>query len=184
MRHLCMFGQTGTVVAGAVKAPADTSALTALYRENLNGLIRMAVLLVGDEASAEDVVQDVFVRLQRSMPDLRDETKLLAYVRSAVLNGCRSVLRRRKLAFLRERAAPAAEIWSAESEAILGEDRREVLRALTRLPGRQREALVLRYYIDLADEEIAEAMGIRASTARSTLARALQALARELGEQR
>jgi RNA polymerase sigma factor (sigma-70 family) len=67
---------------------------------------------------------------------------------------------------------------------MLGEDRRELLEALSRLPRRQREAVVLRYYIDLPDEEIARTMGIRASTVRSTMARALDALAREMGEKR
>jgi RNA polymerase sigma factor (sigma-70 family) len=72
---------------------------------------------------------------------------------------------------------------SAEAAALSGEDRRAVLSALRRLPGRQREVLVLRYYLDLPEPEIASAMGIGPSTVRSTAHRALAALARLLEEQ-
>jgi DNA-directed RNA polymerase specialized sigma24 family protein len=75
---------------------AGRAALTDLYQAHQVGLIRMAVLLVGDEATAEDVVQDVFLRMQDKLPKLDDESKLLAYVRASVLNGCRMSLRRRK----------------------------------------------------------------------------------------
>ncbi|MEU5877562.1 sigma-70 family RNA polymerase sigma factor [Spirillospora sp. NPDC047279] len=158
------------------------SALTSLYREQRGGLIRLAVLLVGDEATAEDVVQDVFLRLQDRAPRLDDEGKLLAYVRAAVLNGCRMTLRRRKRMW--QRTEPhQPPVWSAESAAMLSEDRREVMLALQRLPRRQREALVLRFYLELSDDEVSEVMGIRPGTVRSTMARALAALARELGEE-
>ncbi|WP_245667376.1 RNA polymerase sigma factor [Actinomadura macra] len=156
--------------------------LVALYEEHQTGLVRMAVLLVGDEATAEDVVQDVFLRMQDKAPKLDDESKLLAYVRAAVLNGCRMTLRRRKMVW-RHTEPHEPPVWSAESAALAGEDRREVMAALRRLPRRQREALVLRYYLDLSDAEVAEAMGIRPGTVRSTMVRALAALTRELGEE-
>ncbi|MES9535956.1 sigma-70 family RNA polymerase sigma factor [Actinomadura sp. NPDC000600] len=159
-----------------------TRDLVALYEEHQLRLVRMAVLLVGDEATAEDVVQDVFLRLQDRSPRLDDEGKLLAYVRAAVLNGCRMVLRRRRMMW-RHTEPYEPPVWSAESAAMLGEDRREVMRALQRLPRRQREAVVLRYYLDLGDDEVSAAMGIRPATVRSTMARALAALARELGEE-
>ncbi|TDD85632.1 SigE family RNA polymerase sigma factor [Actinomadura rubrisoli] len=159
-----------------------TRDLVALYQEHQTGLVRMAVLLVGDEATAEDVVQDVFLRMQDRPPRLDDEGKLLAYVRAAVLNGCRMTLRRRRVMW-RYTEPHEPPIWSAESAVLLGEDRREVMRALRRLPRRQREALVLRYYLDLSDDEVSAAMGIRPGTVRSTMARALGALARELGEE-
>ncbi|GAB2830542.1 SigE family RNA polymerase sigma factor [Actinocorallia aurea] len=166
------------VVRWAAAVP-ERERLPAFYREQQTGLVRLAMMLVGDEVTAEDVVQDVFVRLHRSAPVLRDEAKLLAYVRAAVLNGCRSVLRRRRLA---RRHAEWYEppVWSAESEAMLGEDHRAVMRALHRLPRRKREVLVLRFYADLSDEEIAVALRVRPSTVRSTLSRALSALEREL----
>ncbi|WP_231515382.1 sigma-70 family RNA polymerase sigma factor [Herbidospora cretacea] len=150
-------------------------ALVTLYRDNRLELIRLALLLVGDRETAEDVVQDVFARLHGRRPGVLT----LAYVRSSVLNGARSALRRRRVALHKPPPAPTpAE--SAEAAALLGETRQEVLTAVTRLPARQRETLVLRYYLDLSDAEIADVTGLRQSTVRSTVMRALNRLEREL----
>lgn len=149
--------------------------LVALYRDNRLDLIRLALLLVGDRETAEDVVQDVFARLHGSRPG----TLTLAYVRTSVLNGARSALRRRRVAIHRPPPPPVPED-SAEAAVLLGETRQEVLTALNRLPARQRETLVLRYYLDLSDGEIAEVTGLRQSTVRSTVMRALIRLEREL----
>ncbi|MFG1865234.1 sigma-70 family RNA polymerase sigma factor [Microbispora bryophytorum] len=161
----------------APPAPPPRADLAGLYREHRVGLVRLAVLLVGDLETAEDVVQDVFARLHsRRPPDLT-----LAYLRTCVLNGSRSVLRRRAVMLRRtQRVTDLAD--SAETAVLIGESRRQVLMALARLPRRQREALVLRYYLDLADCEIALVMGVGQSTVRSTTARALARLLRELGE--
>ncbi|GAA0993636.1 SigE family RNA polymerase sigma factor [Acrocarpospora macrocephala] len=161
-----------------VRASVDVAAIFAAHQL---GLVRLALMMVGDRATAEDVVQEAFARTHAGRKRLRDPDRALAYVRSAVLNGCRSVLRRRVTAV--RRAVPyEPPVWSAESAALVGEDRREVLVALRGLPRRQREALILRYYLELSDLEIAETMGIGASTARSTIARGLAALGRVLGE--
>ncbi|WP_223166660.1 SigE family RNA polymerase sigma factor [Nonomuraea sp. SYSU D8015] len=155
--------------------------VAAIFAEHHVGLVRLALIMVGDRATAEDVVQEAFARTHAGWGRLRDGDKALAYVRSAVLNGCRSVLRRRATVF--RRAVPyEPPVWSAESAALVGEERREVLLALRRLPRRQREALILRYYLDLTDQEIADTMGIGAGTVRSTIARGLAALGRALGE--
>lgn len=160
-------------------APSAAGSVVALYREHHAGLVRLAVMLVGDQATAEDVVQDVFLRLHRGLPRLRDDGNLLAYTRAAVLNASRTALRRRKLAFrLIQPYEPPA--WSAEAAALVSEERRGVLQALHRLPARRREALILRYYLDLDDAEIGLIMGVRPGTVRSTLSRALKALEREL----
>lgn len=156
--------------------------VAAIFAEHQAGLVRLALIMVGDRASAEDVVQEAFARTHAGRGRLRDPDRALAYVRSAVLNGCRSVLRRRATVF--RRPVPyEPPVWSAESAALVGEDRREVLRALGALPRRQREALTLRYYFELADQEIAETMRISASTVRSTIARGLAALGRALEEE-
>lgn len=149
--------------------------LVTLYRENRLDLIRLALLLVGDRETAEDIVQDVFARLHGRRPGVLT----LAYVRSSVLNGARSALRRRRVAL---HTPPPALVpaESAEAAALLGETRQEVLTAVTRLPARQRETLVLRYYLDLSDAEIADVTGLRQSTVRSTVMRALNRLEREL----
>lgn len=169
------------LVATGEPVPRVRVDVAAIFAAHHAGLVRLALMMVGDLPTAEDVVQEAFERTHAGRRRLRDPSKALTYVRSAVLNGCRSVLRRRMTAF--RRAVPyEPPIWSAESAVMVGEDRREVLAALQRLPRRQREALILRYYLDLSDREIAEVMGIGASTARSTIARGLTALGRELGE--
>jgi RNA polymerase sigma-70 factor (sigma-E family) len=165
----------------------DAGAIAALFRDHHAELVRLALLMVKDLPTAEDVVQDVYISLHRRNRAQAVDTPL-PYVRAAVLNGCRSVLRRRGIA---RRVGLTYRAWtgdgttalaSAESEVILSEDRRQVLGALTRLPRRRREVLVLRYYLGLSEAEIAAVLGISAGTVKSTAARALAALARDLGE--
>ena len=172
-------------------ASLDSAAIAALFRDHHAELVRLALLMVGDLPTAEDVVQDVYMSLhRRNRAPGRAQTveAPLPYVRAAVLNGCRSALRRRGIARrvgLAHRASLNDETTvraSAESEVILSEDRRQVLSALARLPRRRREVLVLRYYLGLSEAEIAAVLGISAGTVKSTAARALAALARDLGE--
>ncbi len=134
--------------------------------------------------AAEDVVQEAFIGLYRRWDKLTQTDKALQYVRSSVLNGCRSELR--ALARSRRRPVPAlpGSAASAEQDVLLSEEHREVLDALRQLPDRQREALVLRYFLDLPEPEIARSMGISQGTVKSTTSRALAALARLLGENR
>jgi RNA polymerase sigma-70 factor (sigma-E family) len=165
-------------VEAEVQDRAQT-AVTALYRAHSLGLIRLALIMVGDRPTAEDVVQDAFLGLHRRWSHLSDQEKALTYVRSAVLNNCRSVLRRRRLPLRGHHEPPA---WSAEAAALVGEERREVLTALQRLPSRQRESLVLRYFCELSEEEIATTMGVSRGTVKSTTSRAIAALGRILAE--
>ncbi|MFF3667823.1 RNA polymerase sigma factor [Microtetraspora malaysiensis] len=160
--------------------PGAEPALAGLYREHWLALVRLAVLLVGDRESAEDVVQDVFARLHGKRPDVLT----LPYIRTCVLNAARSVLRRRGVmarGSLKLGSPGDQPVDSAETATLLGESRQEILAALGRLPRRQREVLVLRYYVDLSDADIAQMTHIRQSTVRSTVARALARLERELG---
>ena len=150
------------------------AAVGALYRAQAVGLIRLAYLMLGDRAAAEDVVQDAFFGLYRNWGRLADPSGALPYVRSSVLNGCRSALRRRALGHRVTMYQPPT--GSAEAAVLSREERQEVLRAVRRLPDRQREALVLRFYLDLPDPEIARVMGIRPGTVRSATHRALKAL--------
>jgi RNA polymerase sigma-70 factor (sigma-E family) len=136
--------------------------------------------MLGDRAAAEDVVQEAFCGLYRRWHKLTDTDKALSYVRSAVINGCRSSLRRRRIA-PGLRWEPPGE--SAESAALVSEEHRQLLLAMRRLPNRQREALVLRFYLDLGEEEIATSMRVTRGTVKSTTSRALAALGRILGEQ-
>lgn len=163
--------------AGAAGRAAADRAVTALWHEHALGLTRLAMVLVGDRESAEDVVQDAFFGLHRRFHTLDDPDRAISYLRSSVLNRARSVLRRRRLPgfFARSWDPPA---WSAESEVVLSSERQGVLRALHRLPRRQREALLLRYYADLSEEETAKAMGVSRGTVKSTTSRGLDALGR------
>jgi RNA polymerase sigma-70 factor (sigma-E family) len=159
-----------------IAAQAPTDAVTELYRVHALGLIRLAVVMLGDRPAAEDVVQEAFCGLYRRWHSLSDTGKALSYVRSSVINGCRTVLRRR----LRQGGAdpstadPAGE--SAEAVALVGEEHRQVLTAIRRLPSRQREVLILRFYLDLDEAETAVSMRISRGTVKSTTWRALAAL--------
>jgi RNA polymerase sigma-70 factor (sigma-E family) len=168
--------------AGRPPGENDRDLVSGLYQAHALALVRMAKLLVGDRASAEDVVQDVFLNLHRRLPGLSDRDQMLPYLRAAVVNQSRSLLRKRRRALLRraQHEPPAA---SAEAAAMLGEDRRAVLGAVARLPRRAREVLILRYYLGLPDDEIAGTLGVSAGTVRSTASRAIAALARELKEE-
>jgi RNA polymerase sigma-70 factor (sigma-E family) len=158
---------------------AVQAAVTAVYQAHALGLVRLAHVMLGDRAAAEDVVQEAFCGLYRRWDRLAGPDKALVYVRSSVLNGCRSALRRKSRSEMSGLGQPPAV--SAESAVLAGEERRQVMRLLRRLPDRQREVLVLRFYLELSDAEIARQLGIRPGTVRSTTSRALAALARALG---
>jgi RNA polymerase sigma-70 factor (sigma-E family) len=168
-------GGGGTATTGDA-----TSGVTALYQAHAVGLIRLAIVMLGERTAAEDVVQDAFFGLYRHWDRLTDTANALSYARSAVLNGCRNVLRVRSRPARLEAVAVAGE--SAEAATLVGEEHQEVLTAIRALPDRQREALVLRYYLDLSEEETARAMGISRGTVKSTTSRAVAALARLLKE--
>jgi RNA polymerase sigma-70 factor (sigma-E family) len=160
---------------------AEGDLVSGLFRTHGLALVRVATLLLGDRQSAEDVVQDAFFGLYRGLPGMRDRSKALPYLRASVINGSRSVLRARKRALMR-RIQHDPPVWSAESAAMAGEDRKELLAAVATLPRRAREVLALRYYLDLPDTEIAAALGVSRATVSSTASRALAKLARELKE--
>ena len=155
--------------------------VSALYQAHALALVKLAVLMTGDQSTAEDVVQDAFLGLYRRWQALHDADKALSYLRSSVLNGCRSVhrVRFRRQAVLLD---PPGEADSAEAEALLGEAHREVIVALRRLAPRQREAVVLRYYLDMTEDQAAQSMGVSRGTVKSATHRGLAALARLLKE--
>jgi RNA polymerase sigma-70 factor (sigma-E family) len=183
----------GATEAGAVRGPLGGSGrddtvppgqdgtaptVTELFREHHLELVRLALVMVQDLATAEDVVQDAFERLHRRWRSLREPESSLAYVRSSVLNGCRSVHRRAAVA--RKHAPRLAE--PAQAAGPDETDRGEMLAALRHLPRRQREVLVLRYYLDLDIDEVAGTLRISPGTVRSTTFRGLANLARVLQE--
>jgi RNA polymerase sigma-70 factor (sigma-E family) len=158
---------------------AAEAAVTALYTEHAPGLTRLAQVMLGDQAAAEDVVQEAFTGLFRRWAFLDDTAKAPAYLRSAVLNGCRNLARRSAPLI----PAPPAAADGADVALLAAEERRAVLAALRALPARQREALVLRYFLDLPDAEIARSMDVRPGTVRSAVHRGLAALERVMREE-
>lgn len=168
----------GTGVGQARDRSVD---ITELYAAHRLALVRLAILLVDDLASAEDVVQDAFAALARRPDAVRDGSKALAYLRVSVVNTARSALRRRRTA---RAYTPPHEAGppSPEESAVLAEEHREVIVALQRLAPRQREVLVLRYWSNLSEAEIAQTLGISQGTVKSTASRALDALQKTLQE--
>jgi RNA polymerase sigma-70 factor (sigma-E family) len=157
-------------------------AVTELYSLHYPALVRLAVLLVRDIPTAEDVVQDSFVAMHDGWQRLRDTENAAAYLRRAVVNRSRSVLRHRAVVdkYLQ---MPPPDMPSAEHGALVRLERSSVVAALRKLPGRQREATVLRYYAGFSEAEVAAAMGISRGAVKSHTARAMAALRAEL-EQR
>ena len=171
---------TETLVAnaalGAVSADWDADrAVTVLYAAHYRSLVRLAALLLRDTATAEEVVQDSFVAMHDGWRRLRDNDKALSYLRQSVVNRSRSVLRHRVVVD-RNAPKPPPDMPSAEQGAITLLERSAVVTALRTLPPRQREALVLRFYGDLSEAQIAAVMGISKGAVKSHTARAMTAL--------
>ena len=175
-------GAAGTPPASDARASNARQQVSALYAEHALPLVKLAILMTGEQETAEDVVQDAFLALYRRWPSLRDTGSAVGYLRSTVLNGCRMIhrVRHRRRGVVLDPASPAA---SAEAEAMIGEAHREVLAALRRLPPRQREAVVLRYHLDMTEQQAAEAMGVSRGTVKSATSRGIAALARMLKEE-
>jgi RNA polymerase sigma-70 factor (sigma-E family) len=130
---------------------------------------------LGDPHHAEEVVQDAFVAMHSAWHRLDDPDKALAYLRQAVVNRSRSALRRRVVA-AKYQPAPMPDEPSAEHGALAAVERIEVMRALRQLPRRQRETLILRYYADLSEAQIAETLGISQGAVKSHASRGIAAL--------
>ena len=178
----------GTAVSRASAPGGHGEAdIVAQFRARHLELVKLAALLLGDSAAAEDVVQDVFTRVWAGRDRLAAASFSAPYLYRAVVNGCRSVHRRRRVALLFGASAEAALLSepgaSAEEAVLRADEDRRVLRALAALPRRQRETLILRYYQRLSEAEIADAMRISRGTVKSTTARGLASLGRRLRQE-
>jgi RNA polymerase sigma-70 factor (ECF subfamily) len=151
-----------------------------LFDEHADRLVGLACLLLRDRADAEDVVQEAFLRLQRHSSTIQSAAREAAYLRSIVLNLARSRLRRRRLAMWK-RPPPLVAGAGTEEVVELRDEQRRIVDALRRLPARQRECLVLRYYGDLPDSEIAETLGLSVTSVRTHMQRGKASLGRGMG---
>jgi RNA polymerase sigma-70 factor (sigma-E family) len=149
----------------------------ALYAAHRLRLVRLAVLLVDDLPMAEDVVHDAFAAFLARRSRLDDPDRAAAYLRTSVVNGARDKLRRRRTARAYVPPHEIARDVTTES-ALLAAEQREVLAALRQLSDRQREVLVLRYWSECTEAEIATTLGVSRGTVKSTASRALDALAK------
>jgi RNA polymerase sigma-70 factor (sigma-E family) len=165
-------------VLGSAESPAATEAdraLTAMYDAEYRSLVRMSAVMLGDVGSAEEVVQESFIAVHAAWRGLRDIDKAVHYLRRSVLNRSRSVLRHRAVVD-RYASRPEPDAPSAEQAAITRLERSAVVSALRSLPDRQREALVLRFYLDLSEEQVAAAMNISTGAVKSHTSRGKAAL--------
>ena len=157
------------------------AALSAFHRDHYLRLVRLAIQLVDDQASAEDVVQDVFGRLHRSRHDLSRLDDPARYLTTAVVNQARSTLRHRRVVRIHQTGRTLDDMESADAQVIRDATSALIWKAISRLPSRQKQVVVLRYYEDWSIPEIATALGISRGAASSSLNRALKSLATPIG---
>lgn len=156
-------------------------ALEQLYAAHWRSLVRLSVLLVRDLGAAEEIVQDAFVAVHARWAKLRDPDRALAYLRQAVVNRSRSALRHRAVV---ERHAATLRSVDSPDPTPDTDRRAAVLAAMQALPQRQREVLALRYYLDLSEAEIADALGISRGAVKSHASRGAATLRDLLKEDR
>lgn len=160
------------------KGETEDDLLVRLFTEHYASLVRLASLLLDDVQNCEEVVQDAFVKM-RTLRNPPKPGKEAPYLRSVVLNGARSQMRRRMVhrRALLDRPEPAVSAETSTMQRLANE---EVVEAVRRLPKRQAEVIVLRYFGDLSEAEIAETLGISSGSIKTHASRALAALEKAL----
>ena len=154
-----------------------------MYDTEYRSLVRMSALLLGDVGSAEEIVQDSFIATRAAWHGLHDIDKGTHYLRRTVMNRSRSLLRHRAVVE-KHMSISEPDMPSAEQAAITRLERTAVIAALRTLPARQREALVLKFYLGLSEAEVAAAMRISEGAVKSHTARAKAALRSRLEPER
>jgi RNA polymerase sigma-70 factor (sigma-E family) len=157
---------------GELERVSEAGRLGELYRRHAADAARLAYLVTGDRALAEDLVQEAFVRLYGRFRDLRNPDAFEIYLRRTVVNLARSHFRRRKV---ERKHAPSLAAEPSGELPDLGE-RDELWSVLQSLPERQRTAIVLRFYEDLSEASTAEVMNCPVGTVKSLVSRGLQRL--------
>jgi RNA polymerase sigma-70 factor (sigma-E family) len=154
----------------------DPLSLDALYRAHAPAALRLSVLLTGDRALGEDIVQDAFIRVAARSARLRDSDAFGAYLRRAVINQSRSHFRHQRVVRKHQAVTHTSETTVDPDRTL----RQDVWEALHRLPERQRVALVLRFYEDQSVDAIATTLGCRPGTVKSLISRGLAHLRGEV----
>ncbi|MFJ7205210.1 SigE family RNA polymerase sigma factor [Streptomyces sp. NPDC098789] len=149
--------------------------LTETYQAHYRSLLGLAALLLDDTASCEDVVQEAFIRVHSARSRVREPEKTLAYLRQTVVNLSRSALRRRIIG-LKLLSKPMPDMASAEEGAYEQLERDDLIRSMRGLQRRQREVLVLRYFADMTEAQVAETLGISLGSVKAYGSRGIAAL--------
>jgi RNA polymerase sigma-70 factor (sigma-E family) len=165
-------------------APAELTknrdqAIDALFVAHHNRLLALARMIVDDLPTAEDIVQDAFASLYRRWPWIRDKSSAVFYLQTSVANGAKTDLRRRRIT----RSLPpdrAKLVPSPEAEVLTAETNRALEAAVARLPLRQRQVVVLRYYLEWSEREIAHALEISPGSVKQHASRAMASLSSQL----
>jgi len=172
----------GGYTDSADRAERADGGVAELFRTERLHMVRLALLLVDDLDTAEDVVQDAFAALHKHWHSLANTEAAIGYLRTSVVNGARSVLRRRRT--VRRNPFPDAEsltVEGADSGALIADEHRQVLDAIRRLPDRQREVILLRYWSELSEAEVAHTLNISIGAVKSNASRGRDAIAQMLG---
>ena len=162
-------------------AEEDDDFLVALYKQEAGALVGLLFVYCRDRATAEEVVQEAFLRLRTSLARLDDRGRAAAYVRSIAFNLARSRFRHQAVVD-RHRPSPPGAAASPEDVYVLREDQRSVVAALGHLSDKQRACLVLRFYEDLSEREIAETLAMSPNSVKTHVRRGMASLARLLGD--
>ncbi|MEF9883819.1 SigE family RNA polymerase sigma factor [Streptomyces sp. P9-A4] len=165
---------------GSTAAGTTVDHLTETYRAHYRSLLGLAALLLDDTASCEDVVQEAFIRVHSARKRVREPEKTLAYLRQTVVNLSRSALRRRILG-LKLLSKPMPDMASAEEGAYDQLEREDLIKAMRGLQRRQREVLALRYFSDMTEVQVAEALGISLGSVKAYGSRGIAALRVAMG---
>ncbi|MGQ0848926.1 MAG: SigE family RNA polymerase sigma factor [Actinomycetota bacterium] len=171
-----------STIAVGMAAADPASLVVTLFRSEGAALVRLARIFTDDRNAAEDLVQEAFIRLYRSAHRIRDPDRAAAYLRSIVVNLSRDH-NRRGLMSLRHQEALTPEACSdaLDDRIVRTESQVRVLDALNALPPRQRECLVLRFYLDMTEREIAATLSISPNSVKTHCRRGMATLGIELG---
>ena len=181
-RWLRMVIDRAQAIADAVRAVDRDALIAALFHQEGSRLVRMARLFTDDRNAAEDIVQEAFIRLHRAAHRLEDPTKAAPYLRSIVVNLARDHNRRGLMSLRHQEAMSSDAMPDMPDElAVANEDQRRIIEELRELSPRQRDCLLLRFYMDMTEVEIAEVLGISSNSVKTHCQRGMAALRDRVG---
>jgi RNA polymerase sigma factor (sigma-70 family) len=176
-------GETGCVQGeGTTSDRSDPDAVVAqLFDEHARSLVTLARLFVDYRDAAEDIVQEAFIRMARSLDRLEDPAKAAAYLRSIVLNLARDHNRRGLMSMRHSQQANDLDLAGVDEEIVDRDDYQRLLLSLRALPRRQRDCVALHHMFELSVPEIAETLGVSPNSVKTHLRRGMGTLRSDPG---